>query len=127
MKTFLLACLLATAPGIVAEKSKAQNNIEVPKPPVIPPPDVNIEVPKPPAPVSPDVNNVPQSNKASVCADVNAPLLDIIKELTDQDSVNNEVKYEQAHKLTADKIYQRRMSIIKTGVKAIRFHTTEDK
>src|ERR1700731_3959363 len=117
MKAFLLACLL-TAPGIVAEKTSAQNNIEVPKPPVIPLPDVNIEVPKPPA--SPEVNNAPQVNKSPGCADVNTPLLDIIKELTDQDSVNNEVKYEQAHKLTADKIYQRRMSIIKAGVEALK-------
>jgi hypothetical protein len=117
MKIFLLACLLATAPAIVASKSKAQNNIEVPRPPPVVP-NVNIEVPKPPA--RPNVNSVSQVDKTPDCADVNAPLLDIIKELTDQDSVNNEVKYEQAHKLTADKIYQRRMNIIKTGVEALK-------
>ena len=98
MKGFVFACILLTAPVIVADKSKVQNNIEVPDP------------------------TKPPTSKDSSCADVNVPLLDIIKQLTDQTSVDNEVKYEQDHKLTADKIYQRRMSIIKEGVAALQAH-----
>ena len=48
-----------------------------------------------------------------LCADVKAPLLDVIRELTDQASVDNELKFEKDNQLTSDNIYERRMSIIK--------------
>lgn len=54
------------------------------------------------------------------CPDINDPLLAILTELTDQDSVKNELKFEQDSNLTADQILQRRMKVIASGITALR-------
>lgn len=53
---------------------------------------------------------------------VNNRLLDVIYALTDADSQNNEVKYENDNHLTQDQIYIRRWSVITETIKNLRAH-----
>lgn len=109
-KLLFVSLLLAAFSFAPAQKTTIQQTIDVPKPGVY-----NIQ--------KSDRGGVTLDNyidKSSVCSDVNTQLLGIILELTDQESVKNEVKYEEDHLLTPEMIYTRRMGIITSGVERLR-------
>ena len=54
------------------------------------------------------------------CEDVNARLLEVIKDLTDAESINNEIKFEADNHLTAGSVYARRVAIIENLAQQLR-------
>lgn len=54
------------------------------------------------------------------CPDRNAPLLEIIRLLSDDSSVQNEVKYETDNGLDVNAIFQRRMDVISKAIQTLR-------
>ena len=110
MKRLLLVCVLMAALGVaLAQKGRStitqtgQSGIS----------QHNINVPD-----ALQVHPVGQLGigRRYLCPDITAPLLDVIRELTDQASVDNELKFESDNQLTSDNIYERRMQIIKAGI-----------
>jgi hypothetical protein len=104
---FLLLAAVCFAP---AQKTTIQQTIDVPKPGVY-------QIQKSDTGKWTFANYI---DKSTLCSDVNTQLLAIILELTDQDSVKNEVKYEEDHRLTPEMIYTRRMGIITSGIERLR-------